>query len=430
MVHVTNSPEERPGTGNSNDSAGVRRRTIVKGAAWSIPVIAVATATPAAAASTQTNIEFVNGQYESEICQPVDGVTIQVTNESGDPAPDSSVTVTLPDGLSWNDGTSGSKSFVTDGEGRVHLNDVEAVGAEGNYQITAALENGTSAVGSVSVLPQSFAKFGGGDTVVDRYGQVPQDATALPGRYFLADNGSLYYGDTVIATGVTSAVGYFAEGSDQVSYVSDGVGYWYTKGEQQGTASDIPADSTAVGVNYFLTDDGRLYHGNVLVDSGVSSAVGWYSSNDWVTYVRSDGVTVVAAQDDIIDEFRSLPTGTTALGGNYFLTPDGDLYYAGEATPMATGVTSAEGWNTAGSDVVNWVDASGGHLATESQVLENFDVPIDAEAHSGNYFLTPNGEVYHGSEGIVRENVRSLAGFFALGSDQFDIVEYVSNCAA
>ncbi|GAA4486050.1 hypothetical protein [Microbacterium panaciterrae] len=45
MVDTTPSP-----------ARGVSRRSLVKGAAWSVPVIAVAAATPLAAASTATNV--------------------------------------------------------------------------------------------------------------------------------------------------------------------------------------------------------------------------------------------------------------------------------------------------------------------------------------------------------------------------------------
>lgn len=40
----------------STSSRSLSRRTLVKGAAWSVPVIAVAAATPLAAASTATNV--------------------------------------------------------------------------------------------------------------------------------------------------------------------------------------------------------------------------------------------------------------------------------------------------------------------------------------------------------------------------------------
>lgn len=54
MKTTSNSAPSTTGT-PSETTRGVQRRSIVKGAAWTVPVIAVATAAPAAAASTPTN---------------------------------------------------------------------------------------------------------------------------------------------------------------------------------------------------------------------------------------------------------------------------------------------------------------------------------------------------------------------------------------
>lgn len=122
--------------------AGVTRRTIVKGAAWSLPVVAVAVAAPMAAASGET----VSGPSPtpSGVCSPVGNFTITVAR-NGQPVGGASVTVTLPAGFSWPDNTTAPKTFVAAGDGTVTITGVTGPSAPGTYNVVASVAGGGSA---------------------------------------------------------------------------------------------------------------------------------------------------------------------------------------------------------------------------------------------------------------------------------------------
>jgi hypothetical protein len=105
------------------DRTGVNRRTIITGAAWSIPVIALAVAPPLAAASAAApTLEFTNGPYEVAGCAPLGEVILNLTTDGNTPDPGKIVTVVLPAGLTWSDGTSGAKVFTaTDASGNISI---------------------------------------------------------------------------------------------------------------------------------------------------------------------------------------------------------------------------------------------------------------------------------------------------------------------
>lgn len=62
----------------SNEPTGITRRTVVKGAAWSMPVIAAAAAVPLAAASAAAELTA----YTVTTCGGVDRVTLYITNNT------------------------------------------------------------------------------------------------------------------------------------------------------------------------------------------------------------------------------------------------------------------------------------------------------------------------------------------------------------
>lgn len=83
------------------------RRTVLAGAAWSVPVIAVAVGAPAAAASTGTlEVDFVAAVLQLKRETSVAGV-IAITN-TGDAPLTRSVTITLPELAEESDGTYGT----------------------------------------------------------------------------------------------------------------------------------------------------------------------------------------------------------------------------------------------------------------------------------------------------------------------------------
>ncbi|MFJ2503708.1 hypothetical protein [Microbacterium sp. NPDC087592] len=124
---------------------GLPRRTVLVGAAWSVPVISAAIATPLAAASVdELELTFVDGPYQAIACGPLDDIVVRATR-GGAPAPGEPITVTLPAGLTWSDGTTTPRTLVSDANGEVVLSGVLAGNANGNYALGATSGAATAA---------------------------------------------------------------------------------------------------------------------------------------------------------------------------------------------------------------------------------------------------------------------------------------------
>lgn len=143
-------PEDAPDWTIPDDTAqvgrkGLPRRTVLLGAAWSVPVISASIATPLAAASTpELELTFVDGPYQAIACGPLDDIVVRATN-GGAPAPGEPITVTLPAGLTWSDGTTAPRTLVSDANGEIVLSGVLAGNANGNYALGAVSGAATAA---------------------------------------------------------------------------------------------------------------------------------------------------------------------------------------------------------------------------------------------------------------------------------------------
>ncbi|KQQ08039.1 hypothetical protein [Rathayibacter sp. Leaf296] len=269
-----------------NPDGSVQRRTIVSGVAWTIPVVAMASAPPAAAASLQPTLEFVNGPYTIAACGTLDDVLIHATTDGITPAPVGTVvTVTVPAGLSLPNGLQ-TQDFLTDVNGDVVISGITAARSTTGGPVTAVA--GTAAAGSsISVVQSGVAKQSINQGVVATWSAVPADAVPVGGGYFLTPGGDLYWQNDLVASGVTSATGEDAGGFPNHGFLMQN-GVAKQAGEQvvpaNSTWSSIPADAVPVGGVYFLTPGGDLYFGNDVVASGVTSAKGEYTDSGWLGY--------------------------------------------------------------------------------------------------------------------------------------------------
>lgn len=111
---------------------GISRRTMVKGAAWSVPVIAAASAAPFAAASDLCAVAVTSPSLTACGTAPLQVVLKdkQGTQIAGQ------VSVTLPAGLVWGDGTTGTKVVTVDAAGQTGET-VKGTGQGGSFTITA-----------------------------------------------------------------------------------------------------------------------------------------------------------------------------------------------------------------------------------------------------------------------------------------------------
>ena len=129
-------------------SSEIKRRTVVKGAAWSVPVLAAAVGTPLAAATGDLTIE-APGSVLSGRCETVSDFTFTVKDANDGAAVGISVTValpstTLPEGskFTWTDGTEAPRVFTSDVNGMVEVSGVVAPAYPGTYTVTASLAGG------------------------------------------------------------------------------------------------------------------------------------------------------------------------------------------------------------------------------------------------------------------------------------------------
>ncbi|MGV2982668.1 hypothetical protein ACNPNP_03085 [Microbacterium sp. AGC85] len=141
---MTDGFQAVPLTDETVTTSGIKRRTVVKASAWAVPVIAVAVATPLAAASTTTQtLEFTQPSYPGDRCGVLTGVQVRVADD-GTAAAGVTVTVTLDDGYTFADGST-SHTGVTGASGLLTLPDINVPAAGGNTVLTA-----TSGANSVS----------------------------------------------------------------------------------------------------------------------------------------------------------------------------------------------------------------------------------------------------------------------------------------
>lgn len=141
-----------------------RRRSLVTAAAWSVPVVAVASAAPAYATSRPTAAPMTTVVLASaasgtgivpvvERCTTVAAGTVAFTGSiDGAPAPVGEVvTLSLPQGLAFASGGRDAEVRVTQA-GLVQVPAFTATGAAGTYTVMASMR-GELAAQSVSVVP-------------------------------------------------------------------------------------------------------------------------------------------------------------------------------------------------------------------------------------------------------------------------------------
>ena len=162
------------------------RRTIVKGAAWSVPVIAAAIAVPAHAAASGDVIIEPNGQpVPTGVCTPLGTISFTVT-QNGAPIANQAVIVTLPaaapagqSSFHWDDNSTAPKTFTSDANGIVDLtNHIVTSSTPGTYTVLGQVApNG--ATSSIQVMVSGVwvgnRHGNGGNGMTAVYNNTPAD---------------------------------------------------------------------------------------------------------------------------------------------------------------------------------------------------------------------------------------------------------------
>ncbi|SMH29914.1 hypothetical protein SAMN06295885_0362 [Rathayibacter oskolensis] len=420
---------------------GVGRRTLVQGAVWTVPVIAAASAAPLAAASTTTDPElvFTNGPYDVTACGELDEIDLKLT-AGGSADANKTVTVSLPSGLTWSDGSTGPRPFTTDQNGEFEVTGVRATSTTGSYTLIATSSTGASATSTVTVHPAGTAiQYNTATKRTAAYTSVPLGSTALGTGIYLAPNGELWLRNRLLATGVTSAAEENRANGDNIVSYSTATGSYNFNVSQNPNASQapsVPAGSTTVGLNTFLAPNGDLYYGNGKIASNVTSAhtetVGNNPASTRVSYMDASGAHTYNTTNGNVTNFTQVPADAEAVGMGLFLTPSGALYF-GDTVVKSSGVTSASiqrvGANSTDTRI-SYVDGTGayGYNPTNGNTFPYVNVPAGSTAVGTATFLAPNGDLYKGDK-LIAKNVSSAVEQYVPSSGT-SVISYVSggNC--
>ncbi|NQX28135.1 Cys-Gln thioester bond-forming surface protein [Microbacteriaceae bacterium VKM Ac-2854] len=134
MSDFPDSPESK----NAPADAVAARRTVVKGAAWTIPVVIAAGTAPSAAASVTPPTITGTAPAAAGTCTTFGTIQFSV-RQNGAGVAGQAVVVTLPTGFSWSDTTTAPKTLISDANGEVIIVGVKAASKPGAYVATGLL---------------------------------------------------------------------------------------------------------------------------------------------------------------------------------------------------------------------------------------------------------------------------------------------------
>ncbi|WP_230007560.1 hypothetical protein [Microbacterium sp. Bi128] len=390
------------------------RRTVLTGAAWSVPVIAAASLAPLAAASGTPVLAFNQATYNGTACGTITGASVSVTT-NGTPTAGVSVTTTLSGGYTFAGG-SATYTGVSDGSGAVALPAITVPGVGGTVSLSASSGATTTSSTVASAIPQNgaYVKYAA-QTSSDHAPHVPTNARPLAAGYFLATNGDLYKFDTLVDTNVIDATGYNYGGTgDAVVYTKADGGYLKYAAQTTSTKfSDVPSSAKPLAGIYFLAPNGDLFKANTVVDTNVKAATGYNygGTGDAVVYTKTNGGYIKYQFQSTSDFFPDVPSTAKPLAGIYFLALNGDLYKGNSI--VDTNVTAATGYNYGGTgDAVVYTKPSGAYIKYQAQPSSYFssNVPANTEPLAAGYFLGPDGKLYKNNS-VVDTNVTSATGY-------------------
>lgn len=449
------------GSAESTTPSGISRRTVVQGAAWSIPVIAVAVGTPLAAASTTPNntLTFDSPSYTPNAACEIPGVTLTLTDSNSAFVPNEPVIVDLPDGWTFPDGTS-THTGVTDAEGKIALPDI-MVGTERGEQVTfrgttpTADPAVTTAIVTTGPTAYEYNPSDPDGPSTSPKGAVPPNSIAIGGGLFQAPNGDIYdwnSGGTRIVEGADlGAVGYPGneDGEYYVDYTKDGEAFSrWTAGNTSGGPDLIEYGAVSgvkpVGAGYFWNEaTGDLYRGAQLIHSGVSSASGYTGPDGfyYVDFTDADGAKTQSSKPGSGAGSYGYMTGDlTAIGAGFFLGADGKLWSFDQDTPIAEGVTSAVGypdakdvaaaglyWVSYVMDGEVWEAARAAGDRADERTVPRANIPSGAVPVGGGFFLVDGIDLWswEGGGKLIKSGVTSAIGYESATAAGYYYGDYV-----
>lgn len=429
---------------------GLSRRTFAGIAALSVPAISMATSVPAFAQSGPVkSLVFTPSTVTVDSCSKVSDLTLVVTKD-GSAAVDERVTLTLPAGFSWADGTTTDKSVLTGPAGGVSVSVVQVALRNGDYALRATLDTGETATATITVTTtETTAEAWFWDSGWSPAGaaapqqlQVTGAVRAIGYGSFMTTTGTVLYFQTQVASSVTSAVAEHTDlggGRDTITFVAAGAAKTYFNNGTVTAFPAVPSTATAVGTRTWLTPDGDLYLGETVLAHGVTSARGnvytggaGAGSGEWinVTYIQDNVGKVYDQRTGRTATGPTLHRGAAVVGALTFLDGNGDLYNLTDL--VASSVESAFGAYNPGSDsrsvsyrqagaAYAWKSGTAGSTALGA-------VPDGSTLIGSNSWISPSGSLYW-KDHVVATSVVNGTSFYLSARDR-DIVNYVTSTAA
>ncbi|MWV59406.1 hypothetical protein [Rathayibacter sp. VKM Ac-2754] len=440
----------------------VQRRTIVQGAAWTIPVVAVAAATPAAAASNQPTLAFTQPSYSGTGCGVISGVQVKRTTDGQTPASGELISVTLSDGYTFSDGST-TFSATSGADGTITLPDIEvpAGGGDSAFSATSGTLATTAPVSSTAAPAKSLLyNVSTGVTTSDAVNArglelVSVGTNDASNRAVLSSDGQLLIPgqNTLVASDVISYSPYAgSDGAPYITYVtSDGKVHNYTVSSGASTTDTVSGTFVSVEGNTgshraALTDTGALYipgTGTKVADDVISYAPYTNGGTSYITYVTSNGtvhfynVSTGVTTNDNLPGLTFVSVEADESSSRAALTNNGALYIPGTGTKVADNVTSyqpyaANGvayvtYTTTSGDVFLYNTSTGTTTSDPVNSLSETFVSVDADRSSSRAALTDSGKLYIPGQGtLVAENVISYSPFSNDGTSSAAYISYIA----
>ncbi len=365
------------------------RRTLIAGAAWSVPAIVAMSVSPASAKSNQTVLAFDKASYAGTTCSTITGATVTATL-NGTPQIGVNVTVSLTGGFTFSGGAT-SSTGQTDGNGVYAVPSI-TVPNQPTSSTATATASGANPSSSTLEAKGTFAHFltirnisVESDMVFDR---IPSTAVPVGGYGVFLDGTTLWYGNAVFATGVRDARGNRNDTTDFFSYIENGVAKSAYGSNGSVTAirtwNNVPGSATPVGGFGTFLDNRNLWYFDTIVASGVRDAMALSggmngpAQGQWTDYVgffnnaaRSfKGVNGTPAD---WQGFFNVPSSAAVTRmPNLWLNSNGDLWYGD--LRRTTRVTAASGALRSNADdgTIVWAAPPPGAMDVSGYVANNF----------------------------------------------------------
>ncbi|WKK72727.1 hypothetical protein Q0F99_07380 [Rathayibacter oskolensis] len=418
----------------------------MQGAAWTIPVVAVATGAPFAAASGTPTLAFTLPSFSSTACGVISGVQVRRTTDGSTPDEGKQITVTLPTGYTFVGGGN-TYSSASLADGTITLPDIVTPAGNGTHSFTASSDAlSTSALventGASSTIYRGGAAIPGlpsGVTARDIQSAV-DPSTGFTFLLVLGSDGVVYrtnssgnYSNLNVISTAGITITDVTISSDSGTFFTDGTTVY--GGGGSGTLPALPAGvavqdvqsavDPATGTVFVLVlgSDGRVYRSNsssnyagwnpvspagvTITDMTISSDSGTFFTDGTTVYGGGGSGTTAALPTGVtVQDIQSAVDPATGTVFVLVLGSDGRVYRSNSSGNYA-------GWNPVSPAGVTITDMT---ISSDSGTFFTDGTTVYGGGGSGTTAALPTGV----TATDIQSTIDSAAGIIyvaILGSD-------------